>query len=121
VAKIFIIFLIALLPLRGWSSDRMSLQMEHGVNTVSIASDFATSMSPDCPMAMQMGTQPHGGDTGQGAVQKGCQSCQLCMPLAGLHAPVILANIPNIQTAPELRAHVFVSAETVRYTKPPIS
>lgn len=120
MAKIFIIFLIALLPLRGWSTDRMVLQMDRGGQTVGIANDMA-GMATDCAMAMQMDSQAHGVDSDNSAVHEGCQSCQLCMPLATMDAPVTLSSTPIVQAVPEPRTGVFVSADTVRHAKPPIS
>jgi hypothetical protein len=121
VARIFIIFLIALLPLRGWSFDRMALQMERGDYAAGIALDSDAGMSPDCAMLMQMDSKAHAVDSEKGSLHQGCQFCELCMPLAALDAPVPLGCTPTIQPVPELRTSMFVSADTARYVKPPIS
>jgi hypothetical protein len=121
VARIFIIFLIALLPLRGWSFDRMALQMDGDAHAVGIAHDSDTGMSPDCAMLMQMDNKTQDADSEQVVLHQGCQSCQLCMPLAGLNVLAPLASTSLVQTVPELRTSMFVSADTARYVKPPIS
>ncbi len=101
--------------------DRMSLQMERGDPAVGMAHDADAGMGPDCAMAMQMNDMSHDGDSKKGSLHKGCQSCQLCMPLAALDAPATFVRTPVIQTVPEPRPRVFVSADTVRHEKPPIS
>ena len=124
MARLFILFLIALLPLRGWTAERMVFQMERGtpVGVLSQATDDA--MSEDCALHMQMAQMASGHaatDAAHGSDHKGCQSCQLCMPLAGLHsaAPLAVAAIP--QVLPLTRSSRFVSADAARDVKPPIS
>jgi hypothetical protein len=121
VARIFIIFLIALLPLRGWSFDRMSLQMDGGMRAAGVASNSDTGMSSDCAMLMQMGSKTQDADSEKVVLHQGCQFCELCMPMGALVAPVTLASTPIIQAVPEWFSTVFVSADTARYAKPPIS
>ena len=120
MSRVFIIFLIALLPLRGWSLERMMFQMDMDAPSVTVASESDTAMSPDCAMHMGMNSNVHDADTDQGQQHKGCQACQLCMPLVTLDMPFALAITPLPHAMPTLHPRLFVSADAVRHAKPPI-
>jgi hypothetical protein len=122
MARLFILFLIALLPLRGWTAERMVIQMERGAPVSVQAMDSA--VQEDCALHMQtaqMDSDHTAPDASHGPDHKGCQNCQLCMPLAGLHAamPLALAAIP--QALPRTHSSRFVSADPAQGVKPPIS
>jgi hypothetical protein len=122
VARIFILFLIALLPLRGWTAERMVFAMDTVPVAVSLqAVDVA--MSEDCAlhMGMDAGTAHHESAAGHGADHKGCESCQLCMPLVALDAAAVLAVATMPEAVPVPRIGNFVSADPARDVKPPIS
>jgi hypothetical protein len=114
MSRLFILFLIALLPLRGWSAERMVVP--------------ATPMPAECALHMQMAQQAadsahighHQADE-KGAQHKGCQNCQLCMPLASLDCRSVLPEVMPSQTALPTPASSFASADTARHAKPPIS
>jgi hypothetical protein len=118
VARLFILFLIVLLPLRGWTAERMAFQMQLG-------SAVAASVSAmPCAMHLQTASDHHGAAASASAHapdHKGCQSCQLCMPLASLAAPLLLALVPNPQAQPATGSSRFASAEAALGVKPPIS
>ena len=128
MARLFILLLIALLPLRGMALDRMVFQMQNDGSATSLAQGAGTGMREDCALHMQATSAAQGAgsdpdaDPDQGTQQhKGCQSCQLCMPVAALTAPTLAAIKPVPQSAPLLRATAFASAESARLAKPPIS
>jgi hypothetical protein len=128
MARFLVLLLIALLPLRGWTAQRMVYGTQ-APQTVAVAmpmvmlqedsveSDASVmAMSPDCA-AMHGAPSP---DT-LGAGHEGCHFCQLCMPLAGLdNAPTIaLGDLPHVR--PQVGNRSFVSADTAHDVKPPIS
>jgi hypothetical protein len=128
MARLFILLLIALLPLRGMALDRMVFQMQNDGSATSLAQGAGTGMSEDCALHMQATSTAHGAgsgadaDTDLGTQQhKGCQSCQLCMPVAALYASAIAAIKPVPHSVPMLRTTAFASAESTRLAKPPIS
>lgn len=125
MTRLFILFLIALLPLRGWSVQSMVFQM--GAQTVAVqAPSLDIAMGEDCALHMQQaaaaqGLVPQASDASHKPEHKGCQSCQLCMPLAALAAANSLALVPQPQAMPSVGSSRFVSAERARDVKPPIS
>jgi hypothetical protein len=121
VTRLFILFLIVLLPLRGWTAERMVFAMEGSAPQalVSLAAD--TGMSEECALHMQMASGHHASGESHAPVHKGCQSCQLCMPLAALASPVVSAIAASPQALPLTRSSRFVSADPARDVKPPIS
>jgi len=124
MVRLFILLLIALLPLRGMALDRMVFQMQNTGTAANLAQGADTGLSEDCALHMQAATMDQGAgldadhDTQQ---HKGCQSCQLCMPVAALYASAIAAIKPVPHSVPMLRTTAFASAESARLAKPPIS
>jgi hypothetical protein len=113
VSRFFILLLIVLLPLRGWSADLMGMQMAAG----------QVAMSADCPMmaAMPASTPTPDSTHDDSDLQRSCQSCQLCMPLIALET-LTLDTLTVKPQAPQAH-HVarFDSAELARAVKPPIA
>lgn len=128
MSRLFILFLIALLPLRGWSVERMAVQME-GMPRAAQSQSLDAGMSAECALHMQRAVSAEVAQTGYAADHKadhqpdhkGCQSCQLCMPLAGVAGGVELAVVSPPQLLPRSQHIAFVSADTARNAKPPIS
>lgn len=123
MARLFILFLIALLPLRGWTAERMVFQMDHGTTAMAVSAESSSldaAMSEDCALHMQMAA-PHGPDHDHTTGHSGCQACQLCMPLAALDNALMVALTPFPQAVPVPRTSHFASADTARQAKPPIS
>ncbi|WP_342618510.1 hypothetical protein [Rhodoferax sp. GW822-FHT02A01] len=119
MSRLLILFLIALLPLRGWTAQRMVLDMNAPAVVVSMQQQ--SGMSEDCALQMQMAALSHG-DQDPGATQHaGCQSCDICMPLAALDEAPEMALKPIPHAVPVRQPGTFESAEPTRYTKPPIS
>ncbi len=124
MARLFILFLIVLLPLRGWTAERMVFGMDAGAPLAALSQSVDTGMSEECALHMQVAQTAsghHSSGEAQAPAHKGCQSCQLCMPLAGLHSPVVLALAAIPQTLPLMRSNRFVSADPAQGVKPPIS
>jgi hypothetical protein len=115
VSRFFILLLIVLLPLRGWSSDFMGTQMAAGQG----------AMSSDCPMMAGEMVEMQGAhsDTTRtdGDVQRSCQSCQLCMPLIAQESLTVDSFVVKPQAPQAHHLSRFVSAELERHVKPPIS
>ena len=121
MARLFILFLIALLPLRGWTAERMVFAMESGAPVAALSQPADTGMGEECALHMQMASGHHASGESHAPVHKGCQSCQLCMPLAALDSPVVLAIAASPQALPRTRSSRFVSADPAHDVKPPIS
>lgn len=115
MARLFILFLIVLLPLRGWTAERMAFQMQLGTPVA-----VSVSAMP-CAMHLQTVSEHHDAAAAHAPDHKGCQSCQLCMPLASLAAPVLLALVSNPQVQPATGSSRFASADAALGVKPPIS
>ncbi len=143
---IFIVIMIALLPLRGWVGDAMATQMAlHGSGQTSVATDGhhgdevagpsahgpassqvgqphhtddmqATGMLPDCA---QHGAEPTGDHAESGCAN--CAFCQVCHTVA--LAEIGPSMSPSFSAAPALRTSAvqFASAEAALGQKPPIS
>lgn len=129
MSRLFLLFLIALLPLRGWSVQSMPLSMASPTAAVQGAG-LVLAMGEDCALHMQqaaaaLGLHAHGHDVRAASEHKsehkGCQSCQLCMPLAALDGTKALALAVQPQTQPRVGHSHFLSAERARAVKPPIS
>ena len=121
MARLFILFLIALLPLRGWTVQGMVFAMEGSVPVAAASLPADIGMSEECALHMHSASGHHQTGESSAPVHKGCQSCQLCMPLAALDSPVVLALVASPQTLAITRSSRFVSADPARDVKPPIS
>ncbi len=117
VSRFFILVLIALLPLRAWSVERMAVHM--AANEVAVAAgEPAAAMPADCPMHI---TAADDGQSSEAQAERGCQSCQLCMSLSPAVVPVLKAPGLRPQATASLQAVPYASAELARLVKPPIS
>jgi hypothetical protein len=121
VARFFIIFLIALLPLRGWTVERMAFAVDGGAPLVALSALVDAGMGEECAQHMQLASGHHASGESAAPAHKGCQACQLCMPLVALDSPVVLAVAASPQTLPITRSCCFVSADPAHDVKPPIS
>lgn len=111
MTRFLVILLVMLLPLRGWSVERMEVQMAHS-QVVAQSSD-SYPLTADMPMDCPMMDESAKGFTG-------CQSCQLCMALTGLNEwAVQLPMQPACSPSVPLRV-AFVSADPKRLPKTPI-
>ena len=129
--RVFLILMIALLPVRGWAADMMGVVMAaqelsavHGIAANGSeaqagkpnGAEKRLNMPADCPMGA---TQTP--DDGASNTHQGCATCQLCMALFTANTPVPIITI-SLPQAPEGRASTrFTSAERAPGFKPPIS
>ncbi len=136
--RFLLIFMIALLPARGWAADIMAVSMAtqqlHAVQLVQSGIDgqnapsqpvvqVRPTMSADCPMMALLAdktVRDASGETGS-TVFKVCTTCQLCMGLVTGYALCGPPLTPLPQAALWLGSISFTSAERAPGFKPPIS
>jgi hypothetical protein len=127
VKRLFILFLIVLLPLRGWAGDLMSMRMAHQPLSAGEHVGQLAAMPPDCPMHAHGQASAHfqpdqkadtGGD-GTG-LMKNCASCDLCLPLAALTCARIEFAAFAVEAKPLVGVDGFASAVPPPTDKPPI-
>jgi hypothetical protein len=119
--RFILILLIALIPLRSWSVDRMFVGMalnesaSHSMDTGASQG----SMPEDCPMISGMHSDKGAAD-GEGKAKGLHQACQLCMSLVAAQDSAIksLPLLPQPHVIPLVER--FASAELLRFTEPPI-
>lgn len=121
MGRLLVILLAMLLPLRGWSAERVAIQMSQTQAIVEIVGEhvFMASMPADCPML----AQPVSGTEKSPRPSKdyaGCQTCQLCMPLASLSLPQTHFMAYERQIHPVPASASFISSDLARQVKPPI-
>jgi Na+-translocating ferredoxin:NAD+ oxidoreductase RnfC subunit len=128
MARIIVLILMALLPLRGWSAVSMSVTMA-AAQAQAISSTESVqpaAMADDCPM-MQMAAQLEQDNTvsdvsppdKQG--HSGCQSCQLCMSLVAQEMPKIYLSEAAPLSLASASSTRYISAELLSDSKPPIA
>jgi hypothetical protein len=142
----FVLFLIALLPARGWAAEAMASEMAghqlvrlnwagaqagHAHSSAELADSPHTAPhaapKADCHgliVPAQAGHMPAGGDNGGDSASHGCAfcvNCQACYPLVlALSTPVVALLFSHFN-APPTSGTWFVSAFAQRGFKPPIS
>lgn len=122
--RFLLIFMIALLPLRGWASESMVVSM--AVQQLAVAEKQAegdVARPAECPMWGQA-TNPSSADISSQDISplcKGCTTCQLCMALVTGYAPTfgLSAQLPHAERV--VGSVSFTSAERATGFKPPIS
>ena len=136
---LFLIFLMALLPLRGWVSDAMATGMAAGqVQQMQIAikiiatnahaaseeADFEHEISVPEAAQTLADCAGHGSEENAHAGNSHCDSCsacQACHTVALSHSAPILSSVFHAFALPHAAADQFASAETALRQKPPIS
>jgi hypothetical protein len=121
VRSLVLILMIALLPVRMWAAEGMSIRMAaQGPATASMAMDSMEAMDDmpsDCPMRAAAEKAQKDGSMGSGSA---CLSCQLC---AAVDVNAVFKPEADLVPAhPALLASsTFDSADPIREHKPPIS
>ncbi len=129
----FFVFLILLLPLRGWVGDAMAMQMAlpgpHGPGTGAIehagaASDRAHAAASAIVLAAEGDCGGHtaaqGADDEMDAAHcEACAMCQTCHTLAVLLLPELLAAAQASPALPQTGLQGFASADRALFLKPP--
>jgi hypothetical protein len=126
IRHLFLIFMIALLPLRGWISDAMATgmvaaQMQQQTATEIVAdhetmvaqADMATA---DCS-GHDFGEKAHAADT----LCESCSACQACHTIAVSPTATGVSAAFNLCTLTGAVVAQFSSAEHAPGKKPPIS
>ncbi len=131
MSRLFIIILIALLPLRGWCADRMAIQMASTELAMNSESAGAASGHRNCPMISGTdasptepalaGDLPTDSSSEETQLDQSCQACQLCMALAPYEIPVAKTSASQSSAVEIACADRFDSADRARTVKPPIS
>jgi hypothetical protein len=120
VSRLFIILLIALLPLRGWSAERMAVHMAVSESATSAMSAEHGTQHEDCAMMMAVDSSDTSSTDHGGKTERSCQTCQLCMTLAAHEIPAVQAIGPAPHSVAIPRADRYTSAELTLAVKPPI-
>lgn len=120
MARLFILFLIALLPLRGWPMERMVFAMDRAAPVALALAGVESGRSEDCASHRLGAAGEHGDEAAQAPQNNACQHCQLCMPLAGLQVSLSLAVTATPHVLPAPLQSRFASADAARGVKPPI-
>ena len=144
----FLIFMIALLPLHGWTSEAMATGMATGeiqqihqakqfkiaINSIATtehaASDEATfdhhkpaleskKVQADCA-GHNSADEAHSSYSGNSHCDS-CSACQACHTVALSHTAAVLSLVFHPLALPQLAAPHFASADTALRQKPPIS
>ena len=121
MGRLLVILLVVLIPLRGWSAERMVIQMAYSQTVAEVADELISmdGMPADCPMLAQAESKSDKSTSpAKGFV--GCQTCQLCMTLASLSFPQIQLSVHRTELRPEAASASFISANVAPQVKPPI-
>ena len=108
--------MIALLPLRSWAGDTMSIAM-HAATEVA-----GEAMPADCPMhASSEAAEPVDHGVGSSSpTSPMCDVCDLCLPFTDLVAPFFTPGSDRTQAALDDVSIVDLSADSARDLRPPI-
>jgi hypothetical protein len=122
MGRLLVILLVMLLPLRGWSAERMAIQMTQSQAIVEVAGAQVSvaAMPADCPMLAQPASSETEESPSPSKSHAGCQTCQLCMTLAAPSVPPIHLLAYERQAHPASASASFISADLPRQVKPPI-
>ena len=129
---LFIMFLICLIPARGWTGTAMGMQMATAEAAASIkivqtslqaiAMTPSTDMAADCPMHANASEAPTKGQPDGGSKAcSGCDTCELCLAIASFTAHQFHATPFSPSAALTAVPHGFISADRAIGLKPPIS
>ena len=136
---LFLILMIALLPLRGWASDAMATAMVMAqVQQQQTAASASATGTPEAGMPVHQATQAVVADAAQMAADcsshafgqdeqaedthcNTCSACQACHTVALSPPTVDVTTTVNPRTLPRAVVAQFVSAEHALGQKPPIS
>lgn len=121
MGRLLVILLVMLIPLRGWSAERMVIQMAYSQTVAQVADELISmdGMPADCPMLAQAESKSEKSTSpAKGFV--GCQTCQLCMTLASFSFPQIQLSAHPTVVHPDPTSARFISANVAPQVKPPI-
>lgn len=131
MCRIFILLMIALLPLRSWAGDWMAVSMStevlQGVAVTAVAIPLVTARhlplvdAQDC--AGHSGSQSNSAEfaTVDNGHCKTCVSCQICHSVALVEIVLLATGAPEVHHLIAASASPFASASLADTIKPPIS
>ncbi len=122
--RFFIIFMIALLPLRSWAGDLMAISM----STYALAAANANIVVKQVSSGME-DCAGHSGSHAEAAMPnasddghcKTCVTCQICHSVALVNMDVLASGPPDASRLKSLSTATFASATLADSVKPPIS
>lgn len=126
----FVIFLICLLPLRGWAGTAMGMQMATAQvmasnSNVPFLKDpnnrTLANMPDDCAMHLDATSTAANKSANSKPPCSGCDTCELCLAIASFSTPQLHTTPLCLRAAPAAAHHGFVSADRASRLKPPIS
>ncbi|MEY4565026.1 MAG: hypothetical protein RLZZ618_4303 [Pseudomonadota bacterium] len=134
--RLLVLFMICLLPLRGWAGDLMGIEMSLQAAVGTVGAHAAPHMPPNCLMhvASDAASSTAGPSAGKAAMAgpgdaghpssgstDGCNACDLCLPIAQMAAaPGSVGHFAgHVQSA--ARGPASLSASPAPTIKPPIS
>jgi Pyruvate/2-oxoacid:ferredoxin oxidoreductase delta subunit len=126
MSRWFVLFLIVLLPLRGWCADRMAVSMAVGQLSAHSAGISQFAIPRDCPM-MHAADASMANPFEAGVVNEvvyndqQCQACQLCMSLAPHETQIVKPTTSKSSAVKQGCLDNFASADRAPDEKPPIS
>jgi len=114
-----LILMIALLPLRTWAAEGMTVRMAH-VQVLAAQDSSGESMPEDCPMMARGAADPAGDPGTETGAGVHCNSCHLCAAAAGTPHVSRAAGAGSAH-APVRLGSRYLSADPTRDLRPPIS
>lgn len=141
---LWVVFLLVLLPLRGWAGQLMAVDMAMQQTAQAVAMAIAVStnsadrlmqshpsesmavMPDDCPMHVE--ATPRGSMNGVADASidsvnhcSGCDTCELCLAIASFSVSRLTALPTHAGSTPDGWPRGFRSADRASRLKPPIS
>lgn len=118
VNRLLLVFMIVLLPLRGWAGDLMSVQMA----VSGLAPQPALSMPAGCPMHTPVdAAHAEAGAESRPVSMASCDGCDLCVPMAEQASTRLDIASFAAHAQPPAGREDFASAALARALQPPIS
>lgn len=113
MARLFILLMVVLLPLRGWAGDLMSV--DAAMSDMSLRT--AGAMQAHCPMHTEAKTDA---SSQAPSSTHGCNACGLCIPMAEPEALRLAVVGFAAHATPVMDEVVFISVTPLPTVRPPI-
>lgn len=113
MARLFVMLMIVLLPLRGWAGDLMSVDAA----VSGLPQQAAGTVQVHCPMHAEAKADPSS-QTPSGT--HGCHACGLCIPMAEAGTGRLDIVAFTAHATPAMDEVMFISATPSPTVRPPI-